>query len=246
MVGVTTVALVERKPGISRDLFTRYWRDVHGVMAARIPGFESYTQHHVTPARRGSERFEGIAIVTFADEEDRRGLATSPMAAHIHRDETNVFRRALLYNLSSNAWTIEIDGRGREGATVFCVLPLGGEVGQAIAALRGASPIHLATYDLTTGDPAGWNDTDVDEGGRSRRFGTLIETRWRSVDEGRSAASALSDDAAVYSVDETHVMVENGRATPVGLRGFDAVATIREAAADNQLEAEVERALFGI
>ena len=36
-----TVALIERKPGITRSLFTRYWRDVHGVMAARIPGFET-------------------------------------------------------------------------------------------------------------------------------------------------------------------------------------------------------------
>jgi hypothetical protein len=64
MVGVTTIALLERKPSLSRPLFTRYWRDVHGVMAARIPGFESYTQYHVTPMTNiGSEAiepFEGI------------------------------------------------------------------------------------------------------------------------------------------------------------------------------------------
>lgn len=34
MVRVTTVALLERRPEISRSLFSRYWRDVHGVIDA--------------------------------------------------------------------------------------------------------------------------------------------------------------------------------------------------------------------
>lgn len=73
---LTTIALLERKQGISRDLFSRYWRDVHGVMAARIPGFDSYVQHHVDPitdiGSRVVEPFEGIAVVTFANAEGCR------------------------------------------------------------------------------------------------------------------------------------------------------------------------------
>lgn len=103
MVGVTTVALIERRRDISRDLFSRYWRDVHGVMAVRIPGFASYIQYHVTPASIHSPPFEGIAIVTFAKEDDRQGLVTSEVTQHIHRDEQNVFRRAFLYNLDGEA-----------------------------------------------------------------------------------------------------------------------------------------------
>src|SRR3546814_16817584 len=76
-------------------------------MAARIPGFDSYTQNHVTPltdvGSRDPEPFEGIAIVTFVDEAHRQGLVDSKLTRHIHRDEQNVFRRALLYNLGPGA-----------------------------------------------------------------------------------------------------------------------------------------------
>ena len=97
MGGVSTVALIERRPDISRSLFSRYWRDVHGVMAARIPGFNFYTQHHVTPVDPDTEPFEGIAIVTYRSADDRAGLIHSEVTQHIHRDEQNVFRRALAF-----------------------------------------------------------------------------------------------------------------------------------------------------
>src|SRR3546814_7506666 len=93
MGGVTTGALIERRPDISRSLFTRYWRDVHGVMAARIPGFDRYTQHHVSPLDPAAEPFEGIAIVTYRTEEARARLIHSEVPPHIHRDEPNVLDR---------------------------------------------------------------------------------------------------------------------------------------------------------
>ncbi len=34
---------------ISKDLFTRYWRDVHAIWAARTPGFYQYRQLHLDP-----------------------------------------------------------------------------------------------------------------------------------------------------------------------------------------------------
>jgi len=131
MVSLTTVALLERKPDISRSLFTRYWRDVHGVMAARIPGFESYIQYHVTPLNDTGasivEPFEGVAIVTFADAKDRAGLANSDISQYIQRDEQNVFRRALLYNLEAGAnQTLRAgDGRAAEHSA-FVLVPAAG------------------------------------------------------------------------------------------------------------------------
>jgi hypothetical protein len=41
-------------------------------------------------------------------------------------------------------------------------------------------------------------------------------------------------------------MVDNGRPTHVGLRGLDAVRTINEANATNQLDDEVVAAVYGV
>lgn len=253
MASVTTIALLERKHGISRSLFSRYWRDVHGVMAARIPGFDSYTQHHVLPmddvGSLGVEPFEGIAVVTFAGESDRDGLIHSDITRHIHRDEQNVFRRTLLYNLDADATAVLTDGSADGVADIFLVVPDGGD-GAAIAAAVAASGASLVyVYDLTGGDPAGWNDTDVDDGGASRRFAAVIHAVWpddaAAMAAIRHAVASSGGQAVAYRTERKHVMVEQGRATVVGLRGLDAARTIEEAGAVNQLEPEVTRAIYG-
>lgn len=239
MGGVSTVALIERRPDVSRSLFTRYWRDVHGVMAARIPGFDFYTQHHVTPVDPDTEPFEGIAIVTYRSEEDRAGLIHSEVTQHIHRDEQNVFRRALLYNLGERASQTIVGDDRAAGQAMFLVVEAGADVGAIVAAL-GEGPLYLAVHDLTGGDPSGWNQTDTS----GRVFGSLIHGIWRD----RTAAIATAEKlpAAAYLLDESHVMVEGGKPTPVGLRGLDAVRTIEEAGADNQLSDAVVRAVYGL
>lgn len=239
MGGVSTVALIERRPDISRSLFTRYWRDVHGVMAARIPGFDCYTQNHVTPLDAASEPFEGIAIVTYRSEEDRAGLIHSEVTQHIHRDEQNVFRRALLYNLAEGASRRICGHADAEGQAMFIVAESGADVDADLARL-GDSPLYLAAYDLSGGDPAGWNHTDAS----GRVFTTLLHGIWPDRDGAIAAAKLI--DASAYLLDERHVMVEHGKPTPVGLRGLDAVKTIEEAGADNQLSEAVVKAVYGI
>jgi EthD domain len=255
MAGVSTVALLERKPSISRDLFSRYWRDVHGVMAARIPGFATYVQHHVTPLTDvGSvapEPFEGIALVTYACEADRNGLIHSAVTPHIHRDEQNVFRRALLYNLGKgeSRTVVAAIGGGDAGARIFVVVPDGIEPNAVAAALHGAGATAIDVHDLTGGDPGGWNDTDVDDGGAGRSFVAVLMVCWADEDLARAAivdAIASSGGAlAAYRTDARYVMVEGGRPTPLGLRGLDALNTINEAGAANQLERAVEDAVYG-
>jgi hypothetical protein len=239
MGSVSTVALIERRPDISRSLFTRYWRDVHGVMAARIPGFDCYTQHHVTPLDPAAEPFEGIAIVTYRSEEDRAGLIHSEVTQHIHRDEQNVFRRALLYNLGEEASQTIVGNDGAAGQAMFLVVETGAEV-DAILASLGDAPLYLTVYDLTGGDPSGWNHTDTS----GRVFGSLVHGVWPDRASAIRAAEELP--AAAYLLDERHVMVANGKPTPVGLRGLDAVRTIEEAGADNQLSDAVIRAVYGL
>jgi hypothetical protein len=239
VVSLTTIALIERKPSVPRGLFSRYWRDVHGVMAARIPGFDSYTQYHVTPLSEGGPAFEGVAIVTFAQEEDVAGLTTSAVTGHIHRDEQNVFRRALLYSLSAGADRVLAGAPGGGGASLFHIVPQGIAPDEIAARLLDAKPAYLGSYDLTTGDPAGWNNTDVDDGGRGPTFVALFHSYWHGV------IPTIDLPVAAYRLEACYVMVENGFPTTLGLRGLDAATTIAEIGADNQLADDVVRAVYG-
>lgn len=119
MNSVSTIALLTKKDDISTELFGAYWRDVHGILAARIPGFDSYVQFHLGPSLQKSlelpkgistavsknARFHGIAEVTFKSEADRNGLGRSVAAAHIQSDEQYVFKTSLLYNLKPGSST---------------------------------------------------------------------------------------------------------------------------------------------
>jgi uncharacterized protein (TIGR02118 family) len=253
LAGVSTIALLERKTSISRDLFSRYWRDVHGVMAARIPGFDSYIQHHVMPLLDvGStcpEPFEGIATVTYTSEANRQGLIESEITQHIHRDEQNVFRRALLYNLGEGERRGLIEPGGEDGRTFFLTIPECQPYDVAVAKLRDVGAAAIRLHDLTGGDPGGWNDTDVDDGGTGRLFTAVLEIL-STQDEAtvsaiRAVVAASGGEIAAYRTDERYVMVEHGRPTPLGFRGLDAVRTIEEAGASNQLDQSVEKAVFG-
>lgn len=156
MAGVSTIALLERKTSISRDLFSRCWRDVHGIMAARIPGFDSFIQHHVMPMSEvGStnpEPFEGIAVVTYTSEANRQGLIESDITPHIQPDEQNVFRRALLYNLGEGERRdlFEPSGEGGTGRLFVAVLETvwasNEEALTAIRAVVAASGGTIAAY----------------------------------------------------------------------------------------------------
>lgn len=249
---LSTIALLERKPSISRDLFSRYWRDVHGVMAARIPGFWAYVQHHVTPlVDLGSttvEPFEGIAVVRFANEDHRAGLLNSAVTPHIHRDERNVFRRALLYSLDADETLRTAPDVDENMPSWFVVVPRGCNATALAEVVRQQGAAAVELFDLRRADPAGWNDVDASEAGASRLFDAVLKVWGEEVDAFpalSAVVSASQGQCACYRVDERYEMVSRGRPTQIGLRGLDAVRTIMEAGADNQLQAEVVRAVYG-
>jgi uncharacterized protein (TIGR02118 family) len=76
------VVLIARKPGMSFAEFDDYWRDVHGPLAAQVPGLVSYTQHHIVPPEGATEPdngfgIDGIAILEFeSDESMQAGWAS--------------------------------------------------------------------------------------------------------------------------------------------------------------------------
>ena len=111
---LTTNGMLDRKDDLSPDLFFRYWRDVHGPLAARIDGIHQYWQHRldapdpsllpeaVTAAGiatdvTDADRLEGIAETTFASEADRVGLGSEPAAGQLFEDERNAFRATYLH-----------------------------------------------------------------------------------------------------------------------------------------------------
>lgn len=104
-----TAGLLVGRRDLSPEMFTRYWRDVHGPLAARIHGFHQYWQHHLGAPQRAfwaipgidevvsdTYRIDGFAETTFRDAADRDRLRRDPAAQALWHDEQNVFAATYL------------------------------------------------------------------------------------------------------------------------------------------------------
>lgn len=90
--GVKNFEFVTQKPGMPRDSFRRYWREVHGPLAAKIPVIQRYVQSHTCPELYqdgGTPVFDGVAITWFNSTNDMRLSATLPEYLATRDDETN-------------------------------------------------------------------------------------------------------------------------------------------------------------
>ncbi len=279
MATVTTVALIARKQGMSRELFSRYWRDVHGTLAARIPGFETYIQYHLGDPVEGlhfpnsnceagtGDRFDGFAEVTYANETDRDGLASSDVAAMIHEDEQNAFRTTLLYNLASNASrTLFIRPEAETTSTTGALLLLStcnhadalddawiDRIAVALAHHPGI--VSIRCHALATGNPRDWATPNVAHGGDTPAYDAIVQVTASSLTALVAALYlALAQDASsfapigslqVYPVTARYVMVDGSRPTLLGLRGKDVQDTIDAAGARNQCTPTLLQRLYG-
>jgi uncharacterized protein (TIGR02118 family) len=66
---IKRISFVKRKPGMHREEFFRYWQDVHGPLALKLPGLRRYVQCHALPSlyANGDPPFDGAAQIWFAD-----------------------------------------------------------------------------------------------------------------------------------------------------------------------------------
>lgn len=90
--GVKNVEFVTRKPGLAVDEFQRYWREVHGPLAAQIPVIRRYVQSHtrVSAYERGrTPAYDGVAITWFDDTRAMRASAESAQYPRVRADEPN-------------------------------------------------------------------------------------------------------------------------------------------------------------
>lgn len=77
-----------RKPGMSREEFSRYWREVHGPIGARIPGLLRLVQCH-RYGEGDSADFDGVAELTFQSLEALDAARQSPEWKRSGEDEIN-------------------------------------------------------------------------------------------------------------------------------------------------------------
>lgn len=90
--GMKNVEFLARKPEMPVEEFQRYWREVHGPLAASIPVLRRYVQSHTRRSIYGSGRtpiFDGVALTWFGDTQAMRVSATTPEYARVRADEVN-------------------------------------------------------------------------------------------------------------------------------------------------------------
>lgn len=66
---IKLIGLVKRKPGMTQEEFTRYWREKHGPLVARVfPGVKRYVQNHPVKLPGGGQpRVDGVIELWFED-----------------------------------------------------------------------------------------------------------------------------------------------------------------------------------
>lgn len=82
---------VTKKPDMSDERFHAYWKDVHGPIAAKIPGIRRYVQHHTaypTPPI-GVPSYDGVAEYWFDDYPSVEKALSSPEVATTLADQPN-------------------------------------------------------------------------------------------------------------------------------------------------------------
>jgi len=89
---VKNVEFVNRRPGMELTAFQRYWREIHGPIASRIPMIRRYEQNHLASIayiEGATPPYDGLAVTWFdSTAEMRRGAATPEYAA-TRADEAN-------------------------------------------------------------------------------------------------------------------------------------------------------------
>jgi len=82
---ICRMGLLTRRPGLTPAAFRRHWRDVHGPLAARLPGLRRYVQNPVVDAsqlaidhQRGDWAIDGFSQLWFDDMDAMRRVVEAP------------------------------------------------------------------------------------------------------------------------------------------------------------------------
>ena len=82
---ITRMGILTRRPDLTPEQFRRHWLEVHGPLAARLPGLRRYQQNHVVDASqlaidhaRGAWEVDGFSQLWFDDIDAMRRAVESP------------------------------------------------------------------------------------------------------------------------------------------------------------------------
>ena len=83
------IYVLHRRPDMDRGEFRRYWREVHGPLAARMPGLRKYVQDYPLPDSSRDLPCDGIAELWFDSPEAMQTAFASPEGAATLADVPN-------------------------------------------------------------------------------------------------------------------------------------------------------------
>ena len=84
------IYVLHRRPDMGRGEFRRYWRDVHGPIAAKLPGLRKYSQNHPLPdSSQADLPCDGIAELWFDSPEEMQAAFASPEGVATMADVPN-------------------------------------------------------------------------------------------------------------------------------------------------------------
>jgi len=67
---IKSIVVAHRKPGLTREEFSRYWKNEHGPLAARlIPGVRRYVQNHLVEIPGMEYEGDGVVEMWYDDVE---------------------------------------------------------------------------------------------------------------------------------------------------------------------------------
>ena len=89
---ITAIAFIRRKPDATIEQYRKHWLNVHGPLAAALPGLRHYVQSHVQHDAPGTNdlarslRIDGFAQLWFDTEEERQRCYDSEQEVVCDRD----------------------------------------------------------------------------------------------------------------------------------------------------------------
>ncbi|HLS79978.1 MAG TPA: EthD domain-containing protein [Steroidobacter sp.] len=100
---IKTIAMMKRKPGLSREEFIRHYEEHHAPLGQRLLGFARYVRNYPEPRPDGTEPpFDVISEFWFESKEalDRAlAINASPQAQVLREDEARFIDMSTLVAL---------------------------------------------------------------------------------------------------------------------------------------------------
>jgi len=88
---IKLVYCITKKPSLTDAEFSRYWKNIHGPIGARIPGLRKLVQSHrlTIPGDNRQPDYDGMAELWFDDIDALQAARKSPEWKASTKDETN-------------------------------------------------------------------------------------------------------------------------------------------------------------